>query len=734
MESVTAPDRQPIPPSAPPSTRAVEGRARRVVLIGNPNVGKSSVYMELTGQRTRVGNYPGITVERRSASLRGAEGVEIIDLPGAYSLSARSSEEQVTLRALLGLLGEQAPDVAVVVLDATQLSRNLYLALQVVELGIPCVLALNMWDEAQQRRPDPDAISRWLGVPCVATSARTGHGMEPLREAIRNAAADPKSVRPTPQDVPYPKAFLESLHHLEAHIPEEWTAGSDERRVALGIWALLSLTKDDELVGIPGKLRSTVVDELSHLHGLDEQIIASRWAHIDAQLPHLFQALKRPKATLSATDRVDKVLLHPALGFVIFIAIMACLFQALFSWAAPFMDLIEAGVGALQGLAAAWIPAGLFHDLISEGIIGGVGNVIVFLPQILLLFLFIGALEDTGYMARVAYLMDRIMKAMGLHGRAFVPMLSGFACAIPAVMATRTMESKRDRLLTMLVVPLISCSARLPVYTLIIAALFPPALVMGLLPVQALLMVGIYLFSTVVAILAAGILGRTVVKGQRMPLILELPPYRLPRVRSVVRMMFERSFIFVRQAGTIILVCTIFMWALLSFPRVDAPVPEAGARTGTAASTVAKTESAAPPIADSYGGMLGRAIEPAIAPLGFDWKIGVGIIGAFSAREVFVSTLAMVYGLDDPGEDDTTLRAQIQNAEDETGRAVYTPLMGLSLMVFFALACQCMSTLAVVRRETRSFKWPVFLFGYMTALAWVASFVVYQGGRLLGFS
>jgi ferrous iron transport protein B len=344
-----------------------------------------------------------------------------------------------------------------------------------------------------------------------------------------------------------------------------------------------------------------------------------------------------------------------------------------------------------------------------------------------LLFFFTGLMEDSGYMARVAYLMDRVMRSMGLHGRAFVPMLSGFACAVPAIMATRTMERQRDRLLTMMVVPLMTCSARLPVYTLIIAALIPPALLFGWLPVQGLLMVAMYVFATALTLLTAAVLGRTLVRGRRVPLILELPPYRLPSLRTTLRMMKERSWVFVREAGTVILVCTIVLWGLLSFPRAPSS-DEAGAAATATGQAAAENVAAQSQLENSYAGRLGKAIEPALAPLGFDWKIGVGIIGAFAAREVFVSTLGLVYGIGEVDDEAIPLRERLRDEKSADGRPKYTALTGLSLLVFFALACQCMSTLAVVRRETHTWRWPIFMFVYMTALAWIASFLVYQLG------
>jgi ferrous iron transport protein B len=439
------------------------------------------------------------------------------------------------------------------------------------------------------------------------------------------------------------------------------------------------------------------------------------------------------------------VLLHPVLGFAIFLGMMTVVFQALFTWSGPGIDLIEGAFGWLAASAEAVLPAGFARDLLTEGVITGVGSVVVFLPQILLLFLFIGLLEDSGYMARVAFLMDRVMRSAGLNGRAFVPMMSSFACAIPAILATRTMERQRDRFLTMMVIPLMTCSARLPVYTLIIGALFPVEDWLGL-PLQGLLMAAMYLFSTLIALLAAAVLSRTLFTGPSVPLLLELPPYRRPQLGAVLRMMWQRSALFLKEAGGVILVCTIGLWLLLSFPastpgsaermeaRAQAEASLSGEALAAAQSDLDNQESAEQ-LQNSYAGRLGRAIEPVIEPLGFDWKIGVGLIGAFAAREVFVSTMGLVYGLsEDVDKETATLREKIRTARRDDGSLVYTPLAGLSLLVFIALACQCMSTLAAVRRETATYRWPLFMFVYMTALAWGASFVVFQGGRLLGFS
>jgi len=700
-------------------------------VVGNPNVGKTSLFNRLTGQHARVGNYPGITVERRVGTLKlptlGAPS-ELVDVPGCYSLSSRSPEEQIALKSVLGFDGFPIPDLVVCVVDAGQLTRNLYLALQVAEFRVPLLIVINMIDEVRDNSIDAAQVGEVFGVPCVPVSARTGFGFDALRTAISQALKSPPWPKLQPR---YPDALMRTIDQVADAFPPGWRRNVEHDR-ALALWALTSIEDDDELEGIPPEARERVLGVHRETSGtaMDEAVITARYALLDDLEPRFFGKVPDAHERLSATKRIDQVLLHPVFGFAIFIVLMLLMFQSLFAWSDPAISLIESAFGALAGLVTEFLPANSFRDLLTEGVIGGVGNVVVFLPQILLLFLFIGVLEDSGYMARVAYLMDRIMRVLGLHGRAFVPMLSGFACAVPAILATRTMERQRDRLLTMLVVPLMTCSARLPVYTLIIAALFPPTNIFGALPVQGLLMVGMYVFSMLVSLIAAWVLGRTVVKGKSIPLILELPPYRLPRISTTLSMMWQRAASFLREAGSVILVCTIVLWALLSFPKPSEATPT---RAADSVQQVVDRHAAATAIEQSYGGQLGKLLEPAIAPLGFDWKIGVGIIGAFAAREVFVSTMGLVYGIGDVGDDDTPLREKIKRETRSDGSPVYSPLTGLSLMIFFALACQCISTLSVVRRETRSWRWPMFLFGYMTLLAYAASFVVYQGGRLLGF-
>ena len=722
---------------------------RLVALAGNPNTGKTTLFNRLTGSRARVGNYPGVTVERHSGELRlpGGGVVELVDVPGTYSLSARSGEEQLAIRAVAGLPPHERPDLVVVVLDSTQLSRNLYLLLQVIELDLPVVVALTMVDavEKEGRRVDAGALERALGVQVVPVVATRGRGLPELCAAIEGVLADSERGRPGWRWTPREPALLEDVDRVAELLPEPWHGGDDRRRRALALWALLSIDEADELDDVPEPLRRGVLERHRDAERagreIEREVIEGRYGWIDDRLDAFLRELGAAGRTL--TDRVDRVVLNPVVGFALFLVLMALIFQSLFTGADPAIGWIEDAVAWTGAAVGDLLPEGVVTDLLVEGVIGGVGAVLVFLPQILLLFLFIGLMEDTGYMARVAFLMDRLMKALGLHGRAFVPMLSGYACAVPAILATRTMERRRDRLLTMMVIPLMTCSARLPVYGLLIAALYPPDAEQPF--AQGLLMVAMYLFSTVVALACAAVLGRTLFKGPRVPLILEMPPYRVPHAPSVLRMMVERSSVFVREAGGVILACTVAMWALLTFPRDpeldrDYGALRSEARAETPATGVADRlaeidrEEQGARLRASYAGRMGSAMEPTLEPLGFDWKIGIGVLGAFAAREVFVSTMAVVYGLDE-GEDEssTALRDRVREQRWPDGRKVYTPLVCFSLMAFFALACQCMSTLAVCKRETRSWRWPLFMFVYMTALAWVASFLIYQGGRALGF-
>ena len=731
-----------------------------VAIAGNPNVGKTSIFNHLTGADLKVSNYPGVTVERHEGrlALPNGETVTALDIPGTYSLSGRSAEEQIAINAIAGIPPLQSPDLVVAVVDATQLSRNLYLVLQILELSVPTVIALTMVDilENHGHVVDVEGLERVLGVPVVPVVGHKGRGIERLRERIAEVREHPERGRPGWRWHPEHPALLEDIDQVAHHVPAEW-GSQDERRWALALWALLSLDEDDELQGIPDSLRVIVRSRRKQAdregREIEAEVIRGRYEWIDTKVTPLLRATRA--ASLTRTERADSVLLHPIWGFAIFLLFMGLVFQSLFSGADPAIRLIETSFGWLANTIEGWMPPSALRGFLVDGVIAGVGSVVVFLPQILLLFLLIGLMEDAGYMARVAFLMDRIMRRIGLHGRAFVPMMGGFACAVPSIMATRTMERRRDRMITMMVIPLMTCSARLPVYTLLIAALFPARKVAGIFPVQGLLMVAMYLFSTVIALVAAGVLGRFVFRGHQVPLLLELPPYRMPHWPSILKMMWQRAEIFLSEAGRVILLCTIALWALLSYPKLDVPraadaistgaapvttVAETAPQTPLPGTTPAPTGARAPSpgeadraLLHSYGARLGKLIEPVIEPLGFDWKIGIGLIGAFAAREVFISTMGVVYGLgDEVDESSVTLRERIRSEVRADGRPVYSPLVGLSLMVFIALSCQCMSTLAAVYRETKGWRWPMFLFSYMTVLAWVFSFAVYQGGRLLG--
>ena len=701
-------------------------RAPLVVLAGNPNSGKSTLFNRLTGGSARTGNYPGVTVESSIGVMQvGEVSAELVDLPGTYSLVARTLEERLTLSAVLGLEGLARPDVVAVCADATVLSRSLYLLLQLQELGVPVVLILTMVDQAEGLLPEPGILESLLRCPVVRVVARDGLGLDETRQALSRAidAGPPPPVwRWAPGE-----DLREAIELARVALPPTWPASD-----ALGLWALMSWTpegEEDAVGALTPELQQAMERLALHPSDIDDEAIGARYAWLDAEVLPLLQG----QADRSFTEKLDRVLIHPVAGFAVFLVVMGLLFQGLFAWSDPAIGAIEMLFGWLGGLAEGALPAGILTDLLVEGVIGGVGGVIVFLPQILLLFLLLGLLEDSGYLARVAYLMDRIMRSMGLNGRAFVPMLSGFACAVPAIMATRSMPRERDRILTMMVVPLMTCSARLPVYTLIIGSLF-----VGSTWVQSGLLLAMYAFSVLTALITAWVLSKTLLKAQPTPLVLELPTYRWPRLRDVATMMWRRTKEFLKDAGTVILGCTIVLWGLLSFPAnvpttIDYPAAIAAASSEEQVQDL-ENALASEQLAGSYAGQVGQFIEPAIEPLGFDWKIGVGLIGAFAAREVFVSTMGVVYSVGDSvDEEDAGLRARMMEERRADGSSVYTPLTGLSLLVFFALAAQCMSTLAVVKRETGGWKWPVFMTVYMTALAWGASFVVYQGGRLLGF-
>jgi len=497
-------------------------------------------------------------------------------------------------------------------------------------------------------------------------------------------------------------------------------------------WAVLVLLKS----GSTRPSSPAGENEKSAPAGSQTKLI-QRYARIERIVSETVETVSEDKPNVS--ERIDRVVTHKILGPVILLLVMLLVFQAIFSWASLPMTLIDNVFSALAATIRAHLAAGIFTDLLTDGIIAGVGGVVAFLPQILLLFLFISLLEDSGYMARAAFLMDRLMRAFGLHGKAFVPLLSSFACAVPGIMATRTIENPKDRIATIMIAPFMSCSARLPVYTLIIAAFFSGRTVLGVLSLGAVIILAMYLLGVAVAIIVASILKRTILNAPPPPFVMELPPYRVPDIGNVAHALFTRCSVFLKRAGTVILSISILLWALTAFPR-SAPLPLGegeGVRELQAPQTPTPSlpqKERATQIESSFAGRAGRLIEPAIRPLGFDWKIGIGLISSFAARETIISTLSIVYNVgENPDTKSSSLVEALRNARRADGSAIWTPLTGISLMIFFLLACQCMSTVAIVRRETNSWRWPLFMIGYMMILAYVASFVTFQGGRLLGF-
>lgn len=653
---------------------AVAARPLTITIAGNPNAGKTSLFNALTGLRQKVANYPGVTVESKSGEWTISDDLpsaRLVDLPGLYSLDATSLDEQIARDLLLDRSRSQA-DAIIMVVDATNLIRNLYLAMQLIETGKPIVVALTMFDLAERSKLkiNIEGLSAALGVAVVPVVAKQRRGLPELARAVMNAARSG-----------YPAS--------EPELP---------RLVSSGI-----STADNQ-----GAERSARQSALIKRYARIERIVSETVETSDG-------------ARVSVSERIDRFVTHKLLGPVILLLVMLLVFQSIFSWASLPMNLIDNVFSGLADLVRASLPAGIFTDLLTDGIIAGVGGVVAFLPQILLLFLFISLLEDSGYMARAAFLMDRLMRAVGLHGRAFVPLLSSFACAVPGIMATRTIENPKDRIATIMIAPFMSCSARLPVYTLIIAAFFSGRTVLGIISLGAVIILAMYLLGIAVAIIVASILKRTILKAPAPPFVMELPPYRLPHPGNVGRALLSRSTVFMKRAGTVILSISILLWALTAFPRNQTqPNPAANGATQ---------------IENSFAGRAGRLIEPVIKPLGFDWKIGIGLISSFAARETIISTLSIVYNVGDNADDKSaSLVETLRHAKRADGTPIWTPLTGVSLMIFFLLACQCMSTVAIVRRETNSWRWPAFMVGYMLVLAYVASFVTFQGGRLLGFS
>ena len=764
---------------------AVSSRTLTVALAGNPNSGKTTIFNALTGLRQKVANYPGVTVEKKVGKtvLEDGSSVDIVDLPGAYSLISRSPDEVVTMQVLRGLRADTpAPDVVICVVDASNLQRNLYLVSQLIEIGRPLVIALNMTDVAKRRGINlsasrlRDALG---GVPVVPVVAHKKRGIDDLKKAIKFASVA------TPINFALPEAMKKAIADL-ADVLRNAEHASDREAPIIAERLIIHDSSPDlenylkhanvrSLVGAAiAQLHQQDIDPLqadieAHYHWIDD--VAARSLEPACAVlegdnggvgvpPTRYESrgrdahatlLEYAHHPLSLTDRLDRVFLHKIWGLLVFAAIMAVLFVSIFIVADPIMGATEEAVGWIGGLITGWLPDGAIKDLWTDGIVAGVGGVLVFVPQIAVLFLFIAILEDTGYLARAAFLMDRVLGKLGLSGKSFIPMLSSFACAIPGIMAARTIESKQDRLATIFVAPFMSCSARLPVYGLLIGAFFASQAAW----VRGGIMFACYALGVLAAVLTALLFRKTFLKSAPTSFVLELPTYKVPQITQIIRVMVTNTWAFIRRAGTIIFCLSVILWAMAYYPRLS---EEATARV-TAASTArlllaitdgvpnlsttameVQSESAqaeakqawidqdlaAAQLEQSISGRLGHFIEPVIKPLGYDWKMGVGLIASFAAREVFVAQMGIVYAAGNAEEDAAPLEEAMKADTYADGRPVWTVPVAISLLVWFVLAMQCMSTVAIVKRETGSWGWAIGQLVYMNALAYVCALVAFQ--------
>lgn len=715
-----------------------------VALVGNPNTGKSTLFSALCGVPTRIGNYPGVTVEEKFGEYKDDRGqVTIIDLPGTYSLSARTPDEFVSVDILLGRRNAPALDAVIVIADATNLERNLYLFTQVRQLGLPIVLVLNMWDRvtAGECEIDPVQLAKNLDVEIVTTSASKHSGVAEVKAGLRRVLEAGPVV---PADV-LPPEFIAVRDELREWLAARASAGQETMKpvpdfviermlLDIGGQAESEYTQREELRGLTEQLK-TYRDRLAQRgHRVPAVETKSRYAWIRQHITGCVVQHERTESSIS--DRIDRVLTHRWWGLICFAAIMFVIFLSIYRFASVFMDLIERGQGLLSAMVTSAMPPGAMRSLLTDGIIGGVGSVLVFLPQILILFLFIGILEDCGYMSRAAFVMDKLMTRLGLSGKSFLPLMSSYACAVPGIMATRVIENWRDRMVTILIAPLMSCSARLPVYILLTRAFIEdPTL-------GAIVLLAMHLVGLVVAVPVAWLLKKTFFRGPTPAFVMELPSYKWPSWQVVLQRVWERGQAFVVRAGSLIFLLSILIWAAGYFPGDHTALDKLTAQIESLPedSPVAQVEPllaerqalSASLIENSFLGRAGHAIEPLVRPLGWDWKIGVGVLASFPAREVIVSTLGTIYSLGgDVEAEDEGLRSALRGATWPDGRPVFTLPVALSIMVFFALCAQCAATLMIIRRETNSWWWPLFTFVYMTGLAYVAALVVFQVGSLI---
>ena len=705
-----------------------------VALVGNPNSGKTAIFNLLTGMDQKVSNYPGITVEKKLGTGQFNDGTvyHLLDFPGTYSLTPESFDERiVTEQVLEWIHGKNPPAVIVSVVDATNLSRNLYLTTQLLDLGIPIVIALNMMDLVDQtEKLDASSLKKWLcAAAIVPVSALKKSGLNKLQEQVRASIL----TKPVNNDI-FPLEVTKTLETILMPITSllYTKLGYTPRLAAAQALRLITRNSTLELynnaIQEGQKINSKTVNELEHLRTVAIKEIEKaelkpssleamlRYQWLDANLAQDRSDHTNQIRKINANEKIDQILTHRWLGPGIFIGLLYFIFQSIFNFASIPMDWIEAGVNWLGKGAVTLVPESNFRGLLIDGIIAGLGAILIFLPQIVILMFFLTLLEDSGYMARVAFMLDRGMSKIGLHGRSVLPLMSGYACAIPGIMSTRTIDNWKERLITMLILPLMSCSARLPVYALMIGAFIPPITVGYIFGLQGLMMVVMYFIGTVTALILAKIFSLWIKSEGKSSFVMEMPPYRMPILRSVFRQVFIRAKLFLFNAGKIIMAISIILWFLASFPKTD----NRGEQTT---------------IHNSFAGKIGHAIEPVIQPLGFDWKVGIALITSFAAREVFVSTMATIYNVENAADEMVQLSDAMKNdMNPSTGLPVFTPLVAVSLMVFYVYAAQCMATFAIIRRETNTWKWPLFMIAYMNVLAYLVSLLVYQGGLWLGFS
>ena len=696
----------------------------RVALVGNPNTGKSTLFNTLTGLNQKIGNFPGVTVDKKTGFCQLPDGrtAEIIDLPGTYSIYPKSQDESIVFSILADKANPLTPDLVVVILDASNLKRNLLLYTQVADLKIPVIIALNMIDLSKKAGIDIniDLFSKKLGVPVVPISARRVEGIDKLKTAISFANN---------------MAFQQESIDVEAIAPQLIAQISSEFKLDNPYYAL-QLAHQHETIKFISPAESDRIEELEqefsfHSQKAQATETIARYNFINDLL---YDTVKVPQTAQEETisNKIDKVLTHKIFGFIIFFGVLLFMFQSIFSWSAYPMELIGDLFVFIQTSLHQLLPAGPLTGLLVDGVLGGLSGVMVFIPQIAILFAFISILEDTGYMSRVTFMMDKLMRKVGLNGKSVVPLIGGFACAVPAIMSTRTIENWKDRMITIMVTPLVTCSARLPIYTLLIALVVPNRNVWWVFNLPGLALTGMYIFSLISAIVCAFVF-KLILKGrERGYFIMELPVYRMPRWKNVAFSMFDRSNAFVLQAGKVIIAVSVILWVLASygpgnrFTRIEKKYQQPQYTQHLKPDELTKAINSEK-LENSYAGVLGHVIEPVIKPLGFDWKIGIALITSFAAREVFVGTMATIYSVEGSAEKMDSVQQKMKTATNpQTGQPVFSLAVAFSLMMFYAFAMQCASTVAVVYRETKDWRWPAVQFAYMTVLAYAASFIAYH--------